>query len=163
VFFETGATLPGDLGLIPIAEALKSATSRTGGKSNVIARGPEPRSPGISRARSRIGPGYLATVSEKRRYIHARYVAALTEFWRCHRNAAGVLHFCGLGYSCPGDQPRPKGEATSDHWIDLEQLTFEPTFQKCVRDAFSPMGLMLDLGRDGARRDRAKREDLRDQ
>ena len=55
--YETVATLPGDLGLIPIAEALKSATSRTGGKPNVIARGPEPCSPGISRARSRIGPG----------------------------------------------------------------------------------------------------------
>ena len=53
---ETVATLPSDLGLIPIAEALKSATSRTGGKPNVIARGPEPCSPGISRARSRIGP-----------------------------------------------------------------------------------------------------------
>src|SRR5208337_5468092 len=61
---ETVATLPGDLDLIPIAEALKSATSRTGGKPNVIARGPEPCSPGISRARSRIGPGYLATVSK---------------------------------------------------------------------------------------------------
>jgi beta-galactosidase len=82
---------------------------------------------------------------EKRRYVHARYVAALTEFWRCHRNVAGVLHFCGLGYSRPGDQPRPRGGATSDHWIDLEQLTFEPTFQKCVRDAFSPVGLMLDF------------------
>ncbi len=55
--------LPGDLGLIPIAVALKSATSRTGGKPNVIARGPEPCSLGISRARSRIGPGSLATVS----------------------------------------------------------------------------------------------------
>src|SRR5208337_2870476 len=63
IFLETVATLPGDLGLIPIAEALKSATSRTGGKSNVIARGPEPCSPSISRARSRIGPGYLAPVS----------------------------------------------------------------------------------------------------
>ena len=63
MFFETVATLPGDLGLIPIAEALKSATSRTGGKPNVIAQGPEPCSPGISRARSRIGPGSLATVS----------------------------------------------------------------------------------------------------
>ena len=61
---ETVATLPGDLGLIPIAEALKSTTSRTGGKPNVIARGPEPCSPGISRARSRIGPGSLATVSK---------------------------------------------------------------------------------------------------
>jgi len=61
--FETVATQPGDFGLIPIAEALKSTTSRTGGKPNVIARGPEPCSPGISRARSRIGPGSLATVS----------------------------------------------------------------------------------------------------
>src|SRR5271157_1207695 len=65
-FIETIATLPGDLGLIPIAEALKSATSRTGGKPNVIARGPEPCSPGISRARSRIGPGSLAPVSNHR-------------------------------------------------------------------------------------------------
>ena len=82
---------------------------------------------------------------EKRRLVHARYVAALTEFWRCHRAAAGVLHFCGLGYSRPGDQPRPRGGATSDHWIDLEQLTLEPTFQKYVRDAFNPVGLMLDF------------------
>jgi beta-galactosidase len=33
--------------------------------------------------------------------------------------------------------------APSDHWIDLEQLTFEPTFQKYVRDAFNAVGLML--------------------
>ena len=70
---ETVATLPGDFGLIPIAEALKSTTSRTGGKPNVIARGPEPCSPGISRARSRIGPGSLATVSRnvEIRGVHA--------------------------------------------------------------------------------------------
>jgi hypothetical protein len=43
--FETGATQPGDLGSIHIAEALKCATSRTGGKPNVIERGPEPCSP----------------------------------------------------------------------------------------------------------------------
>ena len=78
---ETVATLPGDLGLIPIAEALKSATSRTGGKPNVIARGPEPCSPGISRARSRIGPGSLATVSGN----------------SGHGNSVSVHH------SCPGN------------------------------------------------------------
>ena len=76
---ETVATLPGDLGLIPIAEALKSATSRTGGKSNVIARGPEPCSPGISRARSRIGPGYLATVSNLTIFTIRTIRAALRE------------------------------------------------------------------------------------
>ena len=72
---ETVATLPGDLGLIPIAEALKSATSRTGGKPNVIARGPEQCSPGISRARSRIGPGYLATVSKNAPFSCRRMLA----------------------------------------------------------------------------------------
>jgi hypothetical protein len=88
------------------------------------------------------------STTEARRQIHARYVAALTEFWRCHRRCAGVLHFCGLGYSRHGDKPRPEGGATSDHWIDLENLTFEPLFRKYVGDAFSPVGLMLDFWAD---------------
>jgi hypothetical protein len=77
--------------------------------------------------------------------LYAKYLAALTEFWRCHRECAGVLHFCGLGYSRAGDKPRPEGGATSDHFIDLEELTFEPNFEKLVRDAFSPLGLMIDF------------------
>ncbi len=55
-----------------------------------------------------------------------------------------MLHFCGLGYSRAGDKPRPEGGATSDHFIDLEALTFEPNFEQVVRDAFAPLGLMLD-------------------
>ncbi len=82
---------------------------------------------------------------EQRRLIYARYLAALTEFWRCHREVAGVLHFCGLGYSRPGNKPRPEGGATSDNFIDLERLDFEPRFQEYVGDAFNPVGLMLDL------------------
>lgn len=73
----------------------------------------------------------------QRRELYARYLAALTEFWRAHRACAGVLHFCALGYS------RPDGQ-TSDHWIDLEQLTFEPQFYQYVRDAFAPVGIMID-------------------
>jgi len=80
-----------------------------------------------------------------RRLLYARYLAALTEFWRAHRECAGVLHFCGLGYSRVGDKPRPEGGATSDHFIDLEKLTFEPNFEQYVRDAFSPVGLMIDF------------------
>jgi hypothetical protein len=82
---------------------------------------------------------------EQRRLLYARYLAALTEFWRGHRECAGVLHFCGLGYSRAGDKPRPEGGATSDHFIDLEKLTFEPNFKRYVRDAFSPVGLMIDF------------------
>lgn len=71
-------------------------------------------------------------------HLYARYLAAKTEFWRAHRACAGVLHFCGLGYS------RPDGQ-TSDHFSDLEQLTFEPEFERYVRDAFAPTGLMIDF------------------
>ena len=46
----------------------------------------------------------------------ARYVAALTEFWRARRACAGVLHFCGLGYS------RPNGQ-TCDDFVDIDWLT----------------------------------------
>jgi len=92
-----------------------------------------------------LGPGSTAA---QRRLLYARYLAALTEFWRGHRQCAGVLHFCGLGYSRAGDKPRPEGGATSDHFIDLESLTFEPNFERYVRDAFSPVGLMIDFWDD---------------
>ena len=85
------------------------------------------------------------STTEQRRLLYAKYLAALTEFWRAGRECAGVLHFCGLGYSRAGDKPRPQGGATSDHFIDLENLTFEPNFERYVRDAFSPIGLMIDF------------------
>ena len=95
------------------------------------------------------GPVYEAllgpnSTTEQRRELYAKYLAAKTEFWRAHRECAGVLHFCGLGYSRAGDKPRPEGGATSDHFLDLEKLTLEPNFEKYVRDAFSPVGVMLD-------------------
>jgi hypothetical protein len=91
--------------------------------------------------KSLLGPD--STVAQ-RRLLYARYLAALTEFWRCHRKCAGVLHFCGLGYSRPGDKPRPEGGATSDHFLDIETLEFEPNFEKYVKDAFSPVGLCIN-------------------
>ena len=75
---------------------------------------------------------------ESRWEVYARYSAAETEFWRCHRNAAGVLHFTSLGYD------RPDGQ-TCDNWIDLPTLTWEPRFKKYMHDAFSPLGLMVDF------------------
>jgi hypothetical protein len=88
-----------------------------------------------------LGPNSTAS---QRRGLFAKYLAAKTEFWRAHRECAGVLHFCGLGYSRAGDKPRPEGGATSDHFIDLEKLEFEPAFERYVRDAFAPVGLMID-------------------
>jgi len=85
-----------------------------------------------------------ATTAEQRRLFYAKCLAAKTEFWRAHRECAGVLHFCGLGYSRAGDKPRPEGGATSDHFLDLEKLTLEPSFEKYIRDASSPVGVMVD-------------------
>ena len=77
------------------------------------------------------------STTERRRTLYARYTAAETEFWRCHRKAAAVMHFTVLGYS------RPDGQ-TSDHWADVKSLTWETEFQRYVRDAFAPVGLMID-------------------
>jgi hypothetical protein len=71
------------------------------------------------------------------RVLYARHLAAKTEFWRHRRKCAGVLHFCGLGYS------RADGQ-TSDNFIDVKNLVFEPHFANYVRDAFSPVGVMID-------------------
>ena len=84
------------------------------------------------------------STTAQRRHLYARYLAAETEFWRAHRACAAVMHFCALGYSRPGDQPRPQGGATSDHWADVERLTWEPEFYTYVRDAFAPVGIMID-------------------
>lgn len=77
-----------------------------------------------------------ATTAERRR-LYARDMAAITEFFRVHRKAFGVLEFTGLGYSRPGGQ-------TSDDYIDVEKLTRDPDFSKYVGDAFAPVGLMVD-------------------
>ena len=78
------------------------------------------------------------STKEQRFTIQARYLAADTEFWRAKRGTAAVMHFCALGYS------RPKTGFTSDNWADVEKLEFEPLFYKYVRDAFAPVGLMVD-------------------
>ncbi|HEC62547.1 MAG TPA: hypothetical protein ENI27_09905, partial [bacterium] len=90
---------------------------------------------------SLLGPE--ATVAQ-RRELFSRYLAALTEYWRSRRTCAGVQHFCGLGYSRPTE---PRGQ-TSDHFIDMEKLILEPTFEKYVRDAFMPVGVCIDYWKE---------------
>jgi beta-galactosidase len=80
--------------------------------------------------------GENSTISQ-RRHLYAMYMAAETEFWRCHRQSAGVLHFTALGYS------RSDGQ-TSDHFLNVEKLQYEDEFLKYIPDAFAPAGLMLD-------------------
>jgi hypothetical protein len=80
----------------------------------------------------------------QRRHLYALYLAAETEFWRAHRKAAAVMHFTTLGYS------RPDGQ-TSDHWSDVGKLVWEPEFYRYVRDAFAPVGLMVDFWRSSVK------------
>ena len=69
--------------------------------------------------------------------MYAKLLAGETEFWRHGRNCAAVMEFCCLGYS------RGDGQ-TSDHWADLEQLKWDPDFYTYVRDAFAPVGIMIE-------------------
>ena len=82
-----------------------------------------------------------ANTPEKRFEAYAKNVAILTEYWRAHRKAAGVLHFCGLGYS---RTERPRGQ-TSDHFTDIRNLVYEPQFYKYVKQSFSPVAVMADF------------------
>jgi beta-galactosidase len=73
----------------------------------------------------------------QRRHLYATYLAAETEFWRCHRRCASVLHFTALAYS------RADGQ-TSDHFTDVQNLVYDSEFLIYMPDAFSPVGLMLN-------------------
>ena len=83
------------------------------------------------------------STTEQRFHLQATYIAAETEFWRAHRNAAAVMHFTTLGYA------RPDGQ-TSDHWTagGVAKLQWEPEFYRYVRDSFAPVGLMIDAWDD---------------
>jgi hypothetical protein len=81
--------------------------------------------------------GSGATPADRFR-LYARCLAAETEFWRSHRKAAAVMHFVALGYS------RSDGQ-TSDHFLDVQNLRYEPEFQRWLPDAFAPVGLMIDF------------------
>ena len=84
--------------------------------------------------------GENATAAQ-RFHMQAVWLAADTEFWRMHRQAAAVVHFTMLGYS------RPDGQ-TCDHWANVEKLEWEPEFHRYVRDAFAPVGLALNYWKD---------------
>jgi hypothetical protein len=72
---------------------------------------------------------------------YAKNTAILTEYWRAYRKCAGLMHFCGLGYSRTG---KPRGQ-TSDNFTDIKLLTYEPHFVNYVKPAFNPVGLMIEL------------------
>ncbi len=82
-----------------------------------------------------------ADTPEKRFEIFAKNLGIVTEYWRVHRKAGAVMYFCGLGYS---RSEKPRGQ-TSDNFIDIKNLVFEPHFYKYLKPAFSPVVLMVDF------------------
>ena len=75
---------------------------------------------------------------EDRLALDAYLLGGLTEFWRAHRNYAGVLHFVYLTACYPGAY-------TCDNFQDVAALTLEPHFADYLREAFKPLGVYLNF------------------
>ncbi len=87
---------------------------------------------------------------EQRFELGAYFLAGLTEYWRAHRNAAGVLYFVYLTGSYPGAY-------TSDNFHDVEKLELEPHFADFVREAFKPLGLYINFWQNKIERGERRR------
>lgn len=68
----------------------------------------------------------------------AYLLAGKTEFWRAHRQYAGVLHFVYLTSSYPGVY-------TSDNFSDVTHLKLDPAFEDYVSEAFKPLGVYINF------------------
>jgi hypothetical protein len=70
--------------------------------------------------------------------LYAYLLGAKTEFWRAHRQYAGIIHFVYLTCSYPGVY-------TADHFADVTRLKLDPAFADYVGEAFKPLGVYLNF------------------
>ncbi len=77
--------------------------------------------------------------NSQRMEIYARHLGMKTEFWRETRKNAAVLHYAALNCSRVEE---PRG-STSDNFIDVENLIYEPNFIKYTLPSFCPVGIMI--------------------
>ena len=82
-----------------------------------------------------LGPN---ATGEQRLELNAYLLGGLTEFWRAHRNFAGVLHFVYLSSNYPGVY-------TADHFKDIQKLVLDPHFENYMRQAFKPLGVYINF------------------
>lgn len=75
---------------------------------------------------------------DQRRELYARYLAAVTEYWRATRSCFGILYPFGLAASI-------QGGATSDNLIDVPRIEFDQYFKRYVPDAFAALGVCAEL------------------
>jgi hypothetical protein len=70
--------------------------------------------------------------------LYAYLLAGKTEFWRTHRQFAGIVHFVYLTCSYPGVY-------TSDHFTDVTKLKLDPAFTDYLGEAFKPLGVYINF------------------
>ncbi len=68
----------------------------------------------------------------------AYLLAGLTEYWRAHRQMAGVDYFVYLTDDIPD-------VATSDNWSHVKGLKLDPAFADYVGEAFKPLGVYINF------------------
>ena len=93
--------------------------------------------------------GANATGAE-RLALYGYLLGGLTEFWRAHRNHAGVLHFVYLTSCYPGAY-------TCDNFEDVVNLKLEPHFADYVREAFKPLGVYINFWQPGLKPEERRR------
>ena len=82
--------------------------------------------------------GTTNSTSRERLDLYSYLLAAKTEFWRAHRNYAGIIHFVYLTCSYPGVY-------TADHFQDVTRLKLDPAFADYMGEAFKPLGVYLNF------------------
>jgi beta-galactosidase len=82
-----------------------------------------------------LGP---SSTKEERLELNAYLLAGKTEYWRAHRNYAGILHFVYLTCSYPG-------VFTADHFQDVKGLKLNPWFEDYMGEAMKPLGVYLNF------------------
>jgi hypothetical protein len=82
-----------------------------------------------------LGP---ASTKQERLETNAYLLAGKTEYWRAHRNYAGILHFVYLTCSYPG-------VFTADHFEDVKALKLSPWFADYMGEAMKPLGVYLSF------------------
>ena len=78
------------------------------------------------------------TTARQRLDMYSYLLGAKTEFWRAHRQYAGIVHFVYLTCSYPGVY-------TADHFEDVTRLKLDPAFADYMGEAFKPLGVYLNF------------------
>jgi beta-galactosidase len=82
--------------------------------------------------------GTAEVTPRERLDLYSYLLAGKTEFWRAHRQYAGIIHFVYLTCSYPGVY-------TADHFRDMTRLELDPAFADYMGEAFKPLGVYVNF------------------